>query len=103
MVGIGTRYFFSEQLAVQGSIGFLGRHSFDHPTSLGQSDHLANPIAFRLKPQWFPFSELPDLSLDADFRYQRWSTFDVEGTEHDQTTTQFFGGLGVTYHFGKPH
>lgn len=101
-VGIGTRYFFTKQLAIQGSIGLYGRHNFDHPTSLGQSDHLSSPIALRFKPQWFAFSAIPNLSIDADLRYQRWSEFDVQGTAHSQTTTQFFGGLGLTYHFGKP-
>ena len=102
MIGIGTRYFFTEQLAIQGAIDFVGRHRFDHPTGSGQPDHLSSPLAFRAKLQWFAFTALPGLSLDADVRYQRWSTFDVQGTEHSQTTTQAFGGLGLTYHFGRP-
>ena len=101
-VGIGARWFINQQWALQGAVDFWGRHMFDHPTSLGQRDHLEDPIAVRIKPQWFAFSALPNLSIDLDFRYQRYRIFEVQGTDHSETTTQFFGGLGLTYHFGKP-
>jgi hypothetical protein len=101
-IGIGARYFINQQWAVQGSIGFFGRHLFDHPTALSQNDHLESPIAVRVKPQWFAFSAVPNLSIDLDLRYQRWGIFEVDGTEHSEATTQFFGGMGLTYHLGKP-
>lgn len=103
LLGVGSRYFLNEEWAVQGAIDFVGRHWFNHPTGASQPDHLASPLAFRVKVQWFAFSFLPGLSLDADIRYQRWTIFDVQGTEHSQATTQVFGGLGLTYHFGKAH
>ena len=101
VLGIGTRYTFNNNWAIQGSVGLFGYHWFDNRTGSSRPDHLTHPITVRIKPQWFPFAAIPNLSLDADFRYQHWSTFNVQGTEHDQTTTQFFGGLGLTYHFGK--
>lgn len=102
LLGVGSRYFLNDQLAIQGAIDFVGRHWFDHPTGASEPDHLASPLGFRVKVQWFAFSFLPNLSVDADVRYQRWTIFDVQGTEHSQATTQVFGGLGLTYHFGKP-
>jgi hypothetical protein len=97
--GIGARYRIGERFGAGVAIDPLGYYRFTDPTSSNQPDKLTRPFSWRLFGSYYP-AGAPRWSIDAGVRHIDWRTFDVNGVDHAQATTQWSVAAGVTYRFG---
>lgn len=98
LLGAGTQYLMNEKWAFQGAIDFLGQYNFDKKTISGKKSHLDTPIGLRLKAQHF----INNLwSADIGLNFQSWQKFHEGSSSHNEETTYWSIGLGLTYHFGR--
>jgi len=99
-LGIGAKYNLVSRWSLQGAIGFVGQYNFAEQTNLSSSQHAGIPIAFRLKPQFFPIENVP-FSIDLDLQYFYWQIFTVGNASNGTGTSEWNVGVGITYHYKR--
>ncbi|MGZ3772805.1 MAG: OmpA family protein [Pseudobdellovibrionaceae bacterium] len=99
-LGLGLRYFWTEDYYTSLLIDFGGEYIFAEKTISSEDDKLQNPQTFRLKVG--KRLNLPYLvTVDGDLRYGTYSNFHISGRNYDWSSKLWSLGVGLTWHFGK--